>query len=342
MKDEQWQMLLDVIQGREVRPLPVGFIIDSPWLPGWCGMTIVDYFTSDALWMAAHWKALREFPEICFLPGFWSEYGMCTEPSAFGARCRWPENEFPFAEKVIPSMEQLGDLAKPDPRTDGLLPFVLKRWQHNLPEMRKEGYELRFAVARGPLNIASFLAGTTEFMMAVKLNPDEVHRLLETVTSFLLDWLEVQVQAFPTIQGIFLLDDVVGFLRESDFQAFALPYLKRIYQAFPFPVKFFHNDAKGATTAKYLDEIGINLFNFSYQHSLVDMRQWAGPSVTLLGNIPPRDVLARGTAEEVLQAAQTALAPLADRRRLILSCGGGMPPEAPTENIRALLQAAGR
>jgi len=25
-----------------------------------------------------------------FLPGFWSEYGMCTEPSAFGARCSFP------------------------------------------------------------------------------------------------------------------------------------------------------------------------------------------------------------------------------------------------------------
>jgi uroporphyrinogen decarboxylase len=26
-----------------------------------------------------------------------------------------------------------------------------------------------------------------------------------------------------------------------------------------------------------------------------------------------------------------------DRSRLIVSCGGGMPPQAPTENIKALI-----
>ena len=34
-----------------------------------------------------------------FLPGFWSEYGMCTEPSAFGAKCVWYENAFPSVEQ---------------------------------------------------------------------------------------------------------------------------------------------------------------------------------------------------------------------------------------------------
>ena len=40
----------------------------------------MDYFTSDALWLEANLKAIREFPDVLFLPGFWSEYGMCTEP----------------------------------------------------------------------------------------------------------------------------------------------------------------------------------------------------------------------------------------------------------------------
>ena len=340
MRDEQWQQLLNVIQGQKTAPLPVGFIIDSPWLPGWYGVTIMDYFTSDAIWLEANLRAIRDFPEVYFLPGFWSEYGMCTEPSSFGARCRWMENEFPFAEKIISDMEHAGELAKPNPRTDGLLPFVTKRLQHCLPAIQRAGHQIRFAVARGPLNIASFLCGTTEFMMGIKCNPEETHAMLGTITDFLIDWLEVQSKSFPTIDGIFLLDDMVGFLRESDFQVFALPYLKKIFQSFPFQVKFFHNDAKGTITAKYLSEIGINLFNFSFQHSLADMRVWAGNSVTLLGNIPPRDILANGTPEEVLRFAQEALSPLAERNRLILSCGGGMPPGAPTNNIVALCKAA--
>ena len=42
MTDKQWQILLAVIKGENLKPLPVGFIIDSPWLPNWAGITIID------------------------------------------------------------------------------------------------------------------------------------------------------------------------------------------------------------------------------------------------------------------------------------------------------------
>ena len=35
MTNEQWKQLTDVIKGETLSPLPVGFIIDSPWLPDW-------------------------------------------------------------------------------------------------------------------------------------------------------------------------------------------------------------------------------------------------------------------------------------------------------------------
>jgi hypothetical protein len=99
MTEMQWQTLLAVIRGETVTPIPVAFIIDSPWLPNWAGMTILDYYASDERWLEANLKALREFPECIFLPGFWSEFGMCAEPSAFGAKCLFYDNEFPFAER---------------------------------------------------------------------------------------------------------------------------------------------------------------------------------------------------------------------------------------------------
>ena len=83
MTDNQWNDLLEIVNGKVLDPMPLGFIIDSPWLPGWYGMDIVDYFTSDELWLKANLKALETFPDIMFIPGFWSEFGMCSEPSAF-------------------------------------------------------------------------------------------------------------------------------------------------------------------------------------------------------------------------------------------------------------------
>ena len=92
MTDRQWEILQRTIKGEVFNPLPVGFIIDCPWLPNWYGITIVDYFSNDDLWLKANLKAMQDFPDVMFLPGFWSEFGMCTEPSAFGARSTRSQN----------------------------------------------------------------------------------------------------------------------------------------------------------------------------------------------------------------------------------------------------------
>jgi len=259
MTGEQWEKLLTVINGELIEPTPVGFIIDSPWLPGWAGpvrnsttpnmiqkgkisngapISILDYFSSEQMWFEANIKAVRRFPDVMFLPGFWAEFGMCTEPSAFGSKCRWQENDLPFAEKIITDIQQVHSLSKPNPKTDGLLPFVLNRLKHYQGRIEQEGHAIKFAVSRGPLNIATFLADTTEFLIAFRANPDQAQNLLETVTDFIIEWLGLQAETFPSIDGILVLDDIVGFLGEADFKQFVLPFLTRIFQSLDVAVKF--------------------------------------------------------------------------------------------------------
>jgi len=342
MTNEQWEALLNVIKGEVDKTPPVGFIIDSPWLPGWAGMTVMDYFTSEQMWLDANLKAVRTFPQAMFLPGFWSEFGMCTEPSAFGSKCSWQTNELPFAHPVITGLEKVDSISRPDPSKDGLLPFVLNRLKHSQSQIEQEGHSIKFAVSRGPLNIASFLMGTTEFLMGVRANPDEVGRLLDMITDFIIDWLCLQMDTFPTIDGIFVLDDIVGFLGQTDFVKFAKASLKKIFTCRNVKVCFFHNDAPGLVCSPHLAEIGINLFNFSSDHGLAQMKKLAGDSVTLLGNIPPRDVLAAGTPADVKKAVETMLEGQQDRSRFIASCGGGMPPNVSTENIDAFIETVNK
>ncbi len=265
---------------------------------------------------------------------------MCTEPSAFGTKCRWEERGLPYADKIIGSIDDIAGIEKPDPKSDGLLPFTLRRLELHQAAIEKAGHRIRFAIARGPLNIATFLMGTTEFLMALRTDPEPIRKLLTLITEFSVDWLNLQKERFPSIEGVFILDDIVGFLGDADFQESALPYLTQVFAALDVPVRFFHNDAQGLVCAPYLAQMGVNLFNFAYDHSLAEMRERAGETVTLLGNIPPRDVLAQGTPEEVTASVRAALDSIEDKRRIILSCGGGMPPDVPTENIRALIDAA--
>ncbi len=339
MTDKQWNDLNRVLRGELLSPLPAGFIIDSPWLPNWYGISIVDYFSSDDLWMKANLKAIDTFPEVWFLPGFWSEYGMCSEPSAFGARVAFPVNEFPHAYPNLKSPEQISELQKPHVARDGLVPFILNRLRINQPLIEESGHRIRFSVSRGPLNIASYLMGTTEFMMAMMTHPQEVQKLMRLITDYLRELHDLQKEWFPSIDGILVLDDIIGFISREQFVEFGLPYFKEIYDR-ELSVKFLHNDANCMESVEYLPEMGVNLFNMGFDTDLDLLKKLTGNRVTMLGNLPPRDVLAKASPGEIGSAVRSMIGSLQDSSRIILSCGGGMPPEVPTENIRAFVDAA--
>ncbi len=341
MTDSQWDALLRVVEGAPLPSPPVGLIVDCPWLPGWAGVSILDYLTDDQLWLEVNLRAVRRFPEVWLLPGFWAEYGMCTEPSAFGARLLWPENGFPHAQPVLFDYAQIERLKRPDCRTDGMCPFVIKRLERLRPAIEREGHRVRFATSRGPMNIAAHLLGHTETLIGLKTEPEALERLLGLITDFIVDWLGWQAERFATIDGLLVLDDLIGFVGEADFRRFVVPYFRRIADALPARVKILHNDCHGLLTARYLGQMRFNVFNFSFEHSLSEIRGLAGEEVTLLGNIPPRDVLAQGQPEDVRLATFAALSSLKDHRRLIVSCGGGVPPGVSSENIEALWTAAG-
>ena len=332
MTKEQWEQLLAVVNGEKTKEPPVGFIIDSPWLPNWYGTTILDYFTNDEIWFAANKKVHDDFPEIMFLPGFWSEFGMCTEPSAFGSRSVFPENEFPHAHKVLSGADDIDSLEVPNPKTDGLLPFILNRLKLAKGKIEDSGHQIRFAVARGPLNIASYLLGSTEFMTTMMMQPDAAHTLMKKITEFLKNWLTLQRETFPTIDGIFLLDDIIGFLGEEEFKTFGLPYFQELFTK-DVSIQFLHNDAPCKVSAPFLPEMGVNLYNMGFDVSLSELKEVTGNKVALLGNIPPRDVLATGDLDLITKSTKELKKSLPDDSRVIYSCGGGMPPAVTSEAI---------
>lgn len=338
MTAEQWQALTSLIAGDPVDKPLSGFIIDSPWIPGWYGISTLEYYSSERSWMDANKKAIETFPDSIFLPGFWSEYGMCSEPSAFGAKSIWQKNDLPHADRLITDISEVSGMSCPDPSSDGMLPFIIERLRKMEPEIIDMGHEIKFAVARGPLNIASFLMGTTELMLAIMLQADEVHKLMRIITDFSKRWIRLQKEVFSSIDGILLLDDIVGFIAEPECKTFAVPYIKEIFQSFDAEIRFFHNDASGLVSTPHIGEMGVNLYNFSFEHSINEIRKLAGPDIALLGNLPPRDVLAAGTPDKVKEETIKMVQAVEDKQRIIWSCGGGMPQDVSTKNIQAFVE----
>jgi uroporphyrinogen decarboxylase len=218
---------------------------------------------------------------------------------------------------------------------------MLNRLKLAQPGMEAAGHAVRFAVARGPLNIASYLMGSTEFLTTMMMQPDQTKVLLRKITAFLKDWLRLQMETFPTIDGIFLLDDIIGFIGETEFLSFGLPYFKELYDV-PVSVKFLHNDAPCRISSPYLPEMGVNLYNMGFEISLKELKELTQNKVALMGNIPPRDVLAQGDASAVSGAAAELVDSLKNKSKIIFSCGGGMPPGVSTENMSAFIQSVRR
>ena len=338
MTNKHWELLQNIIEVKNQGKIHSGFIIDSPWLPNWAGMKIIEYFTSEEMWFEAHLKASETFPDVIFFPGFWSEFGMCTEPSAFGSKCVFPEDEFPHAHKLLEDISQVDKLKKPNPATDGLLPFMLGRLTRMRGKMEENGHYTRFSVSRGPLNIASYLMGTTEFLTAMMMDPVKTHQLISIITDFLIDWHDIQKKRLPEIEGIMMLDDIIGFMSRDQFEEFGLKYFKEIYDR-PLKVKLLHNDAPSRESAPLLTEMGVNIFNMGVDISLNELIEKTGGKVIMLGNLPPRDVLASGTQKQIENETNKMLGEVEAPRRLIASCGGGMPPGVSTQSINTFLKA---
>jgi uroporphyrinogen decarboxylase len=339
MRNSSWSDLIDLIDGKKLNYKPVGFIIDSPWIPGWYGISNIDYYSSDELWLKANLRAVNTFPDVWFMPSFWSEYGMCTEPSAFGSRMIFTEKNLPHAERIHLDIKDAVSLPQPNVKTDGLLPFMINRLKISQDSIVRADHQIRFAIARGPLNIASFLMGTTEFMTALAMDPESSHKLLKKITDFICDWLSWQKECFPPIDGVLILDDIIGFVGETEFDEFVTPYLKRIFESTGSKVRFLHNDAEGLITAGNLNSLGVNMFNFSFNHSMGEIRKLAGENVILVGNIPPRDILAAGTQAQVAEAVKQAMGELIMHDNIIWSAGGGMPPGVDDNNLNAFIDA---
>ncbi len=344
MTDEEWKSLLAFLNGNGGNHVPAGMIVDSPWIPGYCGADTVDYYGDPEIWLRCQDRIRADFPGLLFLPGDWVEFGMASEPSSFGCPVHFYRDQTVGIGHLITSAEELDALDRlpiPDPRRDGLMPLALSKIRLLRSPLLDRGRKMRLIASRGPLNIAGFLMTIPEFCVAVKTDPERIHRLLDKTTELVIRWLEAQAEAAGEIGGILLLDDICGFFSKEEYLEFAHPRLKRIFDHFSVPVKMFHNDNFGNryTTFSHIADLGVNLFNFSYQAELGRAFELLGPEVAILGNLPPLDLLTRGTPAGIENAVLAQLAEKPEGCRLMLSAGGGASPGMPKENLLAMLNA---
>ena len=62
MKEIHWENLIKIIEGEIIKEKPIGFIIDSPWLPKWYGSKIIDYYSDPEIWFNSNITGNERIP----------------------------------------------------------------------------------------------------------------------------------------------------------------------------------------------------------------------------------------------------------------------------------------
>jgi uroporphyrinogen-III decarboxylase len=340
MLPEQWDTFKRAARLEKLPTVPMALIVDSPWIPGYLGIPHMDYYLDPEVWFQANLRIAQEFPDVILVPSWWVEYGMAAEPSVLGAKIKFWRDNTPSEYRSLIRLEDVDALPDYEVEADAFAAMTLHRIRMHRSRILELGHTLPLVSARGPLCTAGFVRGTTEFMMDLLEDPKGAHKLIDLCTRVIIDWLKAQRDAIgSSVEGIFLLDDIVGFVNEEHYLEFAHPYLKRICEAFPKDwVKVYHNDAKVDACLDHLPDAGFHVLNWGKKKNIREVKRRVGGRMCLMGNVNPLEVAVRGTPEEVRLATLDVLEG-SGGEGIILSVGGGVSPAMPRQNIMAMLQA---
>jgi len=340
MKPEQWETFKKAARFEKLDKIPMALIIDSPWIPGYLGIKHMDYYLDPELWFQSNLKIHNEFPDIIFVPSWWMEFGMAAEPSALGTKIKFWEDNTPSEYHTLYNIEDIEKFPEYEVMNDAFMAMTLHRMKMQKQRILDTGEILPIVTSRGPLCTAGFVRSTTDFMIDIVEKPEWAHKLIDLCTNLIIDWLKAQVEVIgDTVEGIFILDDIVGFINEEHYMEFAHPYLKKICDAFPKDwVKIYHNDADINACLEHLPDCGFNVLNWGKQTDIEEVKNRVGNRICLMGNVNPLEIGVRGTTDEVYDATIEVLEK-SGGEGIILSVGGGTSPGMPRENINAMQKA---
>jgi uroporphyrinogen-III decarboxylase len=285
-------------------------------------------------------KAL--LPEALVFPGVFADFGVIAEVSAFGGQMLWFENGAPFIHPCLGALADIDALKLPKPGYSGLTAAVIAQQAAMQARLRGRGLSLEpFALSMGPAEISGLLMGYDRFYMGLYDDPKRIKTLLALVTEFVIAWLKKQGEAFGGAEILMVADHVCHQVRPQQLNEFILPFVSAVFAEFPDAVKVYHNE--GLHSPAHIETVlrfGADVWHFgSDVHPLPELLDRVGERLVLFGGLNPHGVIRTGSPQEVFAEARAAAA-AAKGRRLILSSGTGTTPDAPLENVRALVAGA--
>ena len=184
-----------------------------------------------------------------------------------------------------------------------------------------------YAIEGGP---SSNYARTKALMYG---EPAAWHKLADLFATVVADYLTSQIEA--GVQAVQLFDSWVGALSPRDYQEFALPHTRRIFDAIqPLGAPMLHFGTGTTTLLPAMRDAGGDVIGLDWRIPLDEGWALVGDDRAVQGNLDPTLLL--GPPERMLRGAFDVLQQAGGRPGHVFNLGHGILPSTPLENVQLL------
>jgi uroporphyrinogen decarboxylase len=243
----------------------------------------------------------------------------------------------PEIANPIRTQNDIDRLSIPDPAAE--VPFVGSIIGKLRRELQDQVPLIGFAGA--PWTLASYMiegGGSKSFAEIKGLayrEPRVLHALLDKLASTVSSYLLFQIESGAQVVQLF--DTWAGELNRGDYEEFALPYTRKIFDAIgPRVPRILYLNGCSAILESMVTS-GADVISIDWRISMSEARARVGQRVALQGNLDPCVLL--GPKERIAEKTSDILqqaGPLGH----ILNLGHGILPPTLVENARAFIEFA--
>jgi uroporphyrinogen decarboxylase len=245
---------------------------------------------------------------------------------------------------MLDSLEEFETLTWPDPRETRL-----NEWIIATRTLAQEVGDRVLVIGRadqGAFSLAAQVRGMEGWLLEVGYseNPDLLHRILSRCNRYILSFANLLLDAGAHVVTIGDALASGSLISPKTFERYAFPYQQQLAQSIRERGAMFSIHVCGKTNHVIgrLVDTGAHILEFDAPTDFEVAWQAAQGKACLLGNVAVSEVLTLGSPEQVEAECRWRLDKVKPESGYILSSGCALSPNAPAENVRAMVESAKR
>ena len=270
-------------------------------------------------------------------------YGLHGIGRALGSQLNSPEDTVPAIEKHL--LSNLKEVHNLDIEKTRLNRDPHLKMRYDALEMINEaiGNEIGISFGiTGPFTSATSLYSPENMLRSLRREAENVHKLLEFVTSCLLEMVDV----FAPLDNVALsiADPVASgsLLSPKQYEEFVLPYTRRITERVHQHNKTvgYHICGDTSNILKIMASANPNSISLDNKVDLSFAREVLEDKVTFVGNVDPVNYMLLGNEESIDGAIKECYRKAYGAKKgFFISTGCDLPLDTPFENIEAYMRS---